>query len=191
MWTFLGRFPRETLILACLFAGTGALIGCSERGEQKPVQGASTQTEDHAAAPKETSEVTPAKIPSEPEPLATQPAATQPASTYDSKPPYPVQLYVRSPEDEQPGWLKVLELADEKQPAAVKGSFPEQNIMIVETQNVRRIQIHVGHLPLAAGRRITLRIDKQGIEILRKGREFVVLKRSLTGEWVIEPTAKD
>ena len=105
-------------------------------------------------------------------PTSTRPAQTQPASTYDSKPPYPVKLYVRRPEAAQPGWLKILKLADDAQAATAAGAFPEKNRIYVDTHNVQQIQIRIGHLPLAERKRIVLQIDGQGIEIARKRREF-------------------
>jgi hypothetical protein len=120
------------------------------------------------------------------QPVATQPVATQPAmpeSTYDSKPPYPVKLYVRSPDDKQPGWLKILTLADESRIATVDGSFPRQNRIYVDTDNVQLLRIHIDHLPLAPRKRIVLQIDDQGIELARKKREFVILTRTPAGIW--------
>src|SRR5205823_2702228 len=67
-----------------------------------------------------------------------------PASTYDSKPPYPVRIHVRSPDQDQPGWVRVVQLEDRDVPASLTGSFPEQNLMVVDTQNVQRVEIHVG-----------------------------------------------
>jgi hypothetical protein len=137
------------------------------------------------------------KVPTtRPEAPATQPATTQtatapetrplpdlPPSTYDSQPPYPVQLHVRSPEDEQPGWIRILGL-DKDGVASASGTFPEQNRIVVDTQNVKRIEVHVGHLPLAEKKRIMLRIDRQSMEIVRRpGRERVVLERRPTGQW--------
>lgn len=124
----------------------------------------------------------------EPPPVATQPA--KPTSTYDSRPPYPVDLYVASPREEQPGWLKILGLVDDKNLATAGGRFPEQNRIHVETRNVSRIRIHVSHLPLSPTERVILQIDGQGMVLNRK-RQFAVLERRPTGEWVILPEKDD
>jgi len=133
---------------------------------------------------------------SQPASSETQPADPQPVpqsmptSTYDSKPPYPVQLHVRDPDQEQPGWLKILLLTDENLIATAKGTFPEKNRICVETENVALLSIHISHLPLAEGKRIVLHIDDHGIELARTARKFVVLERRPTGLWktVPEPT---
>ena len=161
-----------------------AVIGCPKRTEPKPVesQPAKTPAPRPAAVPAPSSVPAPSTAPTP----ATMPVATQPMlppSTYDSNPPYPVALHVRSPEDKQPGWLRILSLADEKQVAAATGLFPEQNRMAIDTQNVRRLRIHIGHLPLSPRKRIVLHIDDQGIELARKDREFIVLERTPAGVW--------
>jgi len=178
---------------------TGVLVviaaaGCPKRSPPKPTLSMPAQppatipAEPPAAMP-----ATPETVPAPPEPAATQPAASLPASTYDSKPPYPVELHVRSPEDKQPGWLKILELADDNSPATATGTFPQQNRIYVDTNNAHRIRIHIGHLPLAQRKRIILQIDGQGVEISRKlGREFLVLQRRPTGVWqVVKPGEKE
>lgn len=119
---------------------------------------------------------------------ATQPAASRPVkpdSRYSSVPPYPVSLFVESPDEKQPGWLKIEQLAEDNKLATAKGRFPEQNRIYVDTTNVRRIRIHVGHLPLAPKERLILQIDKQGMVLNRKN-PFVNLDRLPTGEWVVE-----
>lgn len=123
-------------------------------------------------------------------PAETRPAATQPVSTYDPRPPYTVKLFVRDPQAKQPGWLRILKLDDEQQPAAAEGVFPEQNDIKVSTSNVQRIQVQIGFLPLAPRKRTFLHIDRQGIEIVTKGREFVILERSPAGAWSVVPQKK-
>ena len=126
------------------------------------------------------------------QPAQSQPAsqsaskpASQPVSTYNPRPPYPVHLYVRSPEDKQPGWLKILQLANTDTLATCSGVFPEQNVIEIQTNNVQMLSLHIGHLPLAEGKRIVLRIDGQPIELARKNRAFVVFQRRATGRWDI------
>lgn len=120
------------------------------------------------------------------EPPASRAVATapvKPESTYSSEPPYPVHLYVLDPSEEQPGWLRVEELIDPKQVAELTGTFPERNKLYVDTVNVRRLRIHIGHLPLAERRRIVLQLDKRGMELIRKDREYVILELRPTGVW--------
>lgn len=176
------------LIAAIVTVLTGA--GCPKQPPSADKSGPSVD------APS-TEQPIPVPVPSEPpaiqsrpvasKPAETRPVASQPASTYDPRPPYTVRLYVRSPEDKQPGWLKILELNDGSQSATALGAFPEQNQIDVTTGNVRKIQVQIGFLPLAPRTRTFLRIDKQGIEITTKGREFVVLERSPAGAWKAIP----
>ena len=177
------RWSRLTLwILAG--ATAGGLTAC-KRADRPSVPA----TSQPAAAP-EAGQTQPAAAATAPAsaPAATQAAslpATQPVSTYVSRPPYPVNLYVRSPADPQPGWLKILKLADGQTPATCTGLFPEKNIIEVQTTNVTRLRLHGGHLPLAERKRIALRIDHQGFELAHKSRSFVILERSPAGAWRI------
>lgn len=170
-------------------------VGCEQKTSHRPAKTntAEIPTSKPTAIPAPT-----ASAPSQPTTQpATQPATrpatqptSQPSSSYDSKPPYPVRLYVRTPEDKQPGWLKITELADTDALAICKGEFPERNRIVVETDNVRRLRLHIGHLPLAARKRIVLRIDDQGIELAHKKRAYVFLERRSTGEWVVAGPVK-
>jgi hypothetical protein len=146
--------------------------------------------------PQQASESRPASAPhtatSPEEAPATQPATRQreelPASTFDTHPPYTVQLYVRKPEDKQPGWLRVLALQDKDSVARAQGVFPRQNIIEVNTENIHQIQVELGYLPLAEGKRVVLRIDGQGIEITQRDRRFITLERRPTGRWEVRKT---
>jgi len=169
--------------MGCLLAA--CVVGCSENAPKTVTTTKEAPVVQLPAPP------VPEEKPKIAEAPASKPAPELPASTYDSKPPYPVELHVSSPKDEQPGWLKILTLDKEEQPAAAKGQFPEQNKFVVDTQNVQRIQLHISHLPLASGKRIILRIDNQGIQIVRNNRDFVTLLRKPTGEWVTEPPPKE
>jgi len=178
-----GRCPGLTVLLMAAL-----LAGCKQRPSQQPTKmrpavPPASKPAPSATAPARTQPATqPATQPS------TQPATqptTLPSSSYDSKPPYPVKLYVRSPEDKQPGWLKIMQLADADDLATCRGEFPERNRICIETDNVRILRLHIGHLPLAARKRIVLRIDDQGIELAHKKRAYVMLERLSTGEWVV------
>ena len=176
MVTFINYQKNLTyVIITVLLIG---IAGCKQ-SQQIPVQSQPAVIKPLATQPATTQLV------------ATKPAATLPASTYDSKPPYQVKLYVRKPEDKQPGWLKILELANSDVPATAEGTFPQQNRFYVDTNNVSQVSIDINHLPLAPRKRIILQIDKQGIEIARKkGRKYVTLQQRPTGEWVVVKTPK-
>ncbi len=173
-------------VTAVVVAG---LLGC-ERGGPAVTSAPSTPVET-ATAPATTEPA--ATEPGDDEAItpASQPVAALPPSRYTAEPPYLVELHVRSAEDEQPGWLRIIALADEKAPASATGTFPEQNRLQVDTRNVRRLRIHLDHLPRDASRRTFLRIDEQAIELLRKNRDYVHLERRPTGEWLVTPEADD
>lgn len=116
---------------------------------------------------------------------ATRPVEPEPVSTFDPRPPYPVKLYVRKPEDKQPGWLKIMKLTDEHAVAKAQGRFPEHNIIEIQTENVSTIRMELGYLPLAENKRVILRIDDQGIEITQRDRRFLTLERRSTGRWEV------
>jgi len=188
--------PGRSLGLTVLLTAV-LLAGCKQRPPQQP-------TKTRPAVPPASKPAPPASEPAQTQPvtqLATQPTTqpatrpatpptTQPSSSYDSKPPYPVRLYVRSPEDKQPGWLKIMQLADADSLATCRGEFPERNRICIETDNVRILRLHISHLPLAARKRIVLRIDDQGIELAHKKRAYVILERRSTGEWVVAKPRK-
>ena len=187
-WSKRGQVGALCLALSLVVCG-----GCRDRARQEPLGSAPAETS--APQPAATAPVTVAPLPARSAPAIkppaatqpaarTQPAATLPASTYDSRPPYPVQLHVRSPADEQPGWLKIVELVDGDRPATASGTFPEKNRIVVDTGNVQQIRVHVGHLPLARKKRVVLQIDGQAMELSRQ-RDFTTLKRRPTGEWVV------
>jgi len=161
------------------------IAGCSKQTQQKPVASKPAETPATQSA-----ESMPASAPA-PTPIPAPPVTTRPASTYDPSPPYPVQLNVKSPDEKQPGWLRILEKDADDLLATANGRFPRQNRFSIDTNNVKQIRIHVSHLPLAPRKRIILHIDQQGIEILRKkGRDFVTLERRPTGEWIVVKEAK-
>ncbi|MCL2330574.1 MAG: hypothetical protein FWC56_04665 [Phycisphaerae bacterium] len=115
----------------------------------------------------------------------------KPKSTFVDKSPYPVMLFVNSPDEEQPGWVKIEKLAEENQLAKLYGRFPMQNRIYVDTTNVRRIRIHIDQLPLDPNERLVLQIDKQGMVISSRKDPTVTLERLATGEWTVsKPTKK-
>ncbi len=127
------------------------------------------------------------------EPVATAPAETQPAepeleSEYTSEPPYTVKLYVRDPEEKQPGWLRITEMMDGDSLAKTTGTFPERNRIYIDTDNVQRIRIHIDQLPISPNKRIILRIDDQPMELARRDRLYVYLEKQTNGAWAsVEP----
>lgn len=185
--TLRGCRPAAVLIVASL-----CMIGGCSPASQPPDRPLIPPTIGEAASQPAAT----ATRPSETQSPATKPAASKPASkpagpvsTFSSKPPYPVDLHVQSPLDPQPGWLKILGLDNKGSVAAAHGVFPEQNVMVIDTENVKRLEIHVGYLPMAQRKRIVLRIDKQAIELSRSQR-YVTFERRPTGEWVVEKPKK-
>lgn len=167
-------------------------VNCNERQDTGPVK---TQPAEQPSPPlpetqtgaKEPVAPSPATVPETlpaTRPAETRPEQAQPVSTYESRPPYPVSLFVKDPSEKQPGWLRIEELASESQLATAHGRFPEQNRIYVDTGNVRRIRIHVGHLPLRPKERVILQIDGQGM-VISRDRPFTTLQLSPTGEWSI------
>ena len=180
------RVGRACWMLAALLAvlpmgckpSTPRVVPTSSPEATQPAARPASQPTTQAVAASQPAQSQPASQP-------TSKPASQPVSTYSPKPPYPVHLYVRSPEDKQPGWLKILKLANDSTLATCSGIFPEQNVIEIQTSNVQILSLHIGHLPLAEGKRIVLRIDGQPFEPARKNRAFVVFQRSGTGRWDI------
>ncbi len=171
-----------------------ATAGCNNKPPHRQMSDPSEAPPTTQTAPPEPAPPPPLPETTPPTPTDTAPAATQPAdpapetlpaSSYDSQPPYTVRLYLRSPEEEQPGWLKIIELTTEGSAATCTGEFPERNRIYVQTSNVRRLRLHISHLPLAANQRTILRIDNQGIELARRDRRYIFFERLTTGEWVV------
>lgn len=183
---FFVRASFGILSTAMLVSGTTLVCGCSESPrkpapESKPVD-VTTQPAP-GVEPPATRPADPKKQPT-PQP-ASQAADELPPSRYDADPPYTVELHVRSPMDKQPGWIRIVQLEDDRKPAAATGSFPEQNQIHLQTDNVKQIEINIGHLPLAPRKRLSLQIDKLGMELLRGKRRYVTLERRPTGAWEV------
>jgi len=174
-------------------------LACNRQNQQPPAVKTQPAAEPSAVTPTSPGD-RPANKPTDTRPSitpttkptpATRPTDEPPASTFDTRPPYAVQLYVRKPEDKQPGWLKILTLDDEHAVAKAHGEFPKQNIADVTTENVRSIRVELGYLPLAEGKRVILRIDGQGIEITQRDRRFITLERRSTGQWEVRKPLKE
>lgn len=185
---------RSVMAVACV----ALLAGCSKNSsETRPAPGDGTDVPSVSTQPADDDASTgmrPAEEPATTQPIpATRPADTLPPlpeSTYDSEPPYPVQLYVRDPEQDQPGWLKILEISDGADMGTTTGTFPEQNKILVDTSNVKKLRLHIGHLPLDPKKGAFLRIDRQPIQLAQKDREYIVLERSPGGTWELIESIK-
>ncbi len=178
-------------LLGCALVLPALAVNCNERQETRPLKTQPAeqptppvlQTQEGAKEPVPPPPVTaPETQPAATRPAETRPEAAQPVSTYDSRPPYPVSLFVKDPNEKQPGWLRIEQLTNEKELGIARGKFPEQNRIYVDTGNVRRIRIHVGHLPLRPKERVILQIDGQGMVISHE-RPFTTLELSPTGQW--------
>jgi len=191
-----GRSPHVAMIvLAAIFI---AAAGCPKQTAAPGCRHTRWQQTPPKATAPDSAKAPPAPVaqPPEPPPPATKPATTrpvqtQPASTYDSKPPYPVQLHVRNPDEQQPGWLRILKLSDTSRLATASGTFPEQNLISVDTQNVDRCRSTSGtsrcrtqdHRPA----------DRPaGHPDRSKRRDFITLERSPAGVWkVVRPAGAE
>ncbi len=122
-------------------------------------------------------------------PPASKPARHErPKPIYENERPFRVDATVSSPDDPQAGWLRIEALTDKDQEARIKGLFPEPNDLRVETLNVSELTIDLSMLPIEAGRRIILHIDRQGIEISQRYRDTKLrLVRGPTGHWAVPP----
>jgi hypothetical protein len=186
----------RSALAAAVVAGLW-MSGCERQANKSGVE--SRPAGESATTPRESRQ--PASAASAPAPAtpksapasapASKPAEELPVSTFDTEPPYTVQLYVRKPEDKQPGWLKVLKLEDKHAVAKVRGIFPRQNRMEVQTENVSRLQIELRYLPLAEDKRVVLEIEGHAREITQRDRPFITLERQPTGEWVVEKPPKE
>jgi hypothetical protein len=178
--------------MTCCLVGAG----CPKKSQQEPVasqpseQVALRPTAPEIPAPKTVQTPTTKPVAVATRPAQTQPVQIVPASSYDPQPPYTVKLLVRNPQEKQPGWLKILSLADDHQAATTTGTFPEQNEIQIVTDNVRRLQVQIGFLPLAPRKRTFLRIDTQNIELVTRNREYLVMERSPVGVWSVVPPKK-
>ena len=190
--------PIRIAALVITATALSATIGCSKKPPPRPVESRPAQDPESrpsaALAPPGTPIVTttpPVETASATRPTPeTKPADALPESHYDSKPPYPVELFVRDPEQKQPGWLKILALSDENVVAQADGTFPLKNRILVDTLNVRQLRIHIGHLPIDKAKRTILRIDDQGIQLTHRNRAFIILERSPGGVWNVIQSVK-
>jgi len=171
-------------VLACSLVG----VACDCRPTSPPPATAPATRPGTQAVETQPAATAPATAP------ATQPAtapATQsvvPPSTYDSRPPYTVHLFVLGPEpeQEQPGWLRIVEPSRDEELATCLGRFPRHNRIEIETANVDHLRLDIGFLPLAPKRRIILSIDGQTMELARRDRRYIWLMRSdTTGGWYV------
>ena len=175
--------------LLCAAAVSFVAVGCNKSSTKEPVKSQPSELPAPAVPNPPVLQTRPS-VALEPGPApeqkpqvpATSSQPAKPASTYSSRPPYPVALFVDSPDDEQPGWLKIEQFDNDKQTATAKGRFPEQNSIYVDTTNVHRIRIHVGYLPLAPNERVILHIDGQGM-VLNRNNPYAILNRQPTGAW--------
>ncbi len=182
MSAFSGRKQYITGLISAIFLV--AVAGCKKEPPPQPMetQPVTTAPKQKEAAKPSPSESQPATQPTEEE--KPKPTDTQPASSFDPRPPYTVKLYVNDPQDKQPGWLAVRQLIKEGSARAI-GTFPSQNVLELETENVKQIRINIGFLPLRKGKRTILHIDQQSMEITRpREQKYLSLRRNANGRWV-------
>ena len=175
------RRRLRLMALLALVAGMTFLVACRKKTSSPSTKPAETQP-----ATRPATATAPATQPTTATAPATGPAAVAlPPCTYDSRPPYPVRLFVRKPSQDQPGWLRITELGDENDIGTCTGVFPRHNRIEIESGNVRELRLHISYLPLAEKKRIILKIDGQTMELARKRRSYVTLERGVTGAWQV------
>lgn len=114
-----------------------------------------------------------------PAPPATQPTSA-PAAPAE---PYHVHLKVRRASDPQTGWLRIQGLLPGASSATADGRWLRQNVIEVNTSDAERIRIDLRPLPLKAGRRIVLRLDRQGFDLASDIGPIVYFERGRAGAW--------
>lgn len=152
------RISLSTILVAV------ALVGCREAPRKQ-------QT---TTAPQQQSPVdTP--------PTATQPA-TQPAATAPADPLH-VRLHVRDVTDPQSAWLRIEALTAGASSAKAEGRWLRKNVLEINTTDADRVRIDFSELPVAAGRRIVLRLDQQGFDLASDIGPVVDFERGRAGMW--------
>lgn len=114
-----------------------------------------------------------------------QPIATQPVAEVPPPPPDPLhpRVKVTKPSDPQEGWMRIESLASGADEASAAGDWVRPNVIEIETDEVTRLTIDLGDLPLKAKRRIVLRLDRQGFDMASDIGPRVTFERGRAGVW--------
>lgn len=79
--------------------------------------------------------------------------------------------------------LSILEKMRADRPARVAASLQTDNLLVVDTENVARLQLDMLNLPRRQAGRLILRLDGQGLEITGRANRIVYLQRDTVGNW--------
>lgn len=104
----------------------------------------------------------PQTIPPAPQPA---PERIQPTLPAHKREPYEVHVQVSSPREPQTGWLRIERLAPGVGVGSAHGRWIEPDTIEIKTKGVARIAFDLRQLPVRPGRRIVLRLDRQGIDL--------------------------
>lgn len=123
--------------------------------------------------------------------LSEKPEPAQPAAAPKPEGSQPVPSATSKPAAAQeiPDYLIVVERIESNKAASVAGRVSPPDRLTVDTSNVARLRIDRSRLPFAAGRRVALRIDDQGVELTGKS-QIIELVRSRNGAWAAADAAR-
>lgn len=157
---------RMVIVVALILAGSPAWINC------RPAEPADARVD--ASQPS-----APTTAP------ATQPVsqpASQPVADLGDPPP-PVEIPIAGHGRLSDGWMKLDEPEDAAARAWAEGRTLDDDALIIQTQNVRRFQLDLGHIRLNWQRRILLRIDGFNRELTRPDQNRIIYQKTATGGW--------
>ena len=107
----------------------------------------------------------------------------EPQAVPEPKDPFHFAFELLTAEQEHAGWVQVREFFNEGDKAGVRADYEGPNRVILETSNVRRIELNLGSLPRNPRKSMTLRLDGQGIELSSKHGPIVEFERGAAGRW--------
>ena len=115
-------------------------------------------------------------------PPTTQPA-TQPAPVKPLEPPASTRADYAVLSIEPHGWLTIDDVFEDVPGAWATGNYPRQNVIEIETDNVRTLSVDLSQLALHKNKRLIVRIDGQGMQVTRKTLPIIRFVRSVGGNW--------
>ena len=83
----------------------------------------------------------------------------------------------------EPPWFAIETVDDKSLRAWIEGSITRDDMLVIETSNVRRMTLDLTALQLRWDKRVALRINGVTSELTRKRWPMLRLERSATGAW--------
>lgn len=164
----MGLVLRKTLVSVVLLGLLGCGSACRDSGSTSQTTPAATADSPASSPPsRSASPALPEKPPDLPEPAD----------------PFHLQFRLLTSKQKHPGWVKVGEFFNEGQPANIDAAWKGGNRIVVQTDNVRRMELDLGQLPRDARRSTAIRLDGQGIELLSRHGPRVRFERGPAGIW--------